>query len=117
MVSKNLLRRHLDASQRGMIAAELAVLESGQHPQATPNGGATISQAAQSLNVGERTVKRAMAVAGVVSLSDTPVTRALGDFLDGSWRARARIIDYDVHKPTSSPCSEHGTARATLRGS
>ncbi len=62
VISKNLLRRHLDISQRGMIAADLATLEHGQHPGESPNGGSTISQAAQALNVGERTVERAKEV-------------------------------------------------------
>jgi hypothetical protein len=45
-----------------MIAADLATLERGQHQEDAPLGAFTIPQAAQALNVGERTVKRAIKV-------------------------------------------------------
>ena len=83
--------RHLDASARAMIAAELAGLESGQHPQATPNGGATIKQAAQVLNVGERTVQRAV----------SPTWRR--HLATGEWSQRATIT------------ASHPAARASYR--
>jgi ParB-like chromosome segregation protein Spo0J len=67
VVSQNITRRHLDESQRAMVAARLANLK----PQDTlrrgpvpPIGGTgvTEAQAARLLNVGERTVQRARKV-------------------------------------------------------
>ena len=45
-----------------MIAAELADFDHGGDRSKSPNGGLKISEAAQALNVGERTVKRAKQV-------------------------------------------------------
>jgi ParB-like chromosome segregation protein Spo0J len=66
ILSRNLHRRHLDTHQRGMIAARLANLpahvgkarSSGGQLAATP----TQAEAAELLNVGERTVRRARTV-------------------------------------------------------
>lgn len=67
VISHNLHRRHLDESQRGMIAARLANLKHGtnQHGEDSPIGlssSHTQSEAAALLNVGTSTVKRARAV-------------------------------------------------------
>jgi hypothetical protein len=62
-ISANVARRHLDESQRAMVAARLATLQKGanQHgPIGLPS--VTQSEAASKLNVGERSVKRARAV-------------------------------------------------------
>ncbi len=45
-----------------MIAAELADFDHGGDRSKSPNGGLKISEAAQALNVGERTVERAIQV-------------------------------------------------------
>jgi N6-adenosine-specific RNA methylase IME4 len=59
VVSLNLRRRHLDESQRAMVAAKLATLKLGdnQHSEGLP-----IGRASGMLNVGERTVARAREV-------------------------------------------------------
>jgi hypothetical protein len=59
VISKNLKRRHLDESQRAMVAAKLAnmMLGDNQHAEGLPIGSAS-----EMLNVGERTVARARAV-------------------------------------------------------
>src|SRR5262249_39208570 len=56
VVSLNLRRRHLDESQRAMVAAKLATLKLGdnQHSEGLP-----IGRSSELLNVGERTVARA----------------------------------------------------------
>lgn len=75
VVSLNLKRRHLDEAQRAMVAAKLANLSQGR-PEATGNKPANLpgfeppaplapvsqSQAAQMLNVSERSVRAAVKV-------------------------------------------------------
>ena len=59
VVSLNLKRRHLNESQRAMVAAKLATLKPGdnQHSEGLP-----IGRGSELLNVGERTVARAREV-------------------------------------------------------
>jgi N6-adenosine-specific RNA methylase IME4 len=59
VISLNLKRRHLDESQRAMVAAKLASLKLGanQHSEGLP-----IGRASELLNVGERSVARAREV-------------------------------------------------------
>jgi N6-adenosine-specific RNA methylase IME4 len=59
VVSLNLRRRHLDESQRAMVAAKLATLRAGdnQHSEGLP-----IGRSSELLNVGERSVARAREV-------------------------------------------------------
>src|SRR5215472_9490037 len=60
VVSLNLRRRHLDESQRAMVAAKLATLRDGQRADLVV--GLPIGRASEMLNVGERTVARAREV-------------------------------------------------------
>ena len=64
VASANLHRRHLDASQRAMIAAKLATLGDGERKAASPKGEAvrTQQEAATMLDVGKRSVERARIV-------------------------------------------------------
>jgi ParB-like chromosome segregation protein Spo0J len=59
VISLNLRRRHLDESQRAMVAAKLATLRLGdnQHSEGLP-----IGRSSELLNVGERSVARAREV-------------------------------------------------------
>jgi hypothetical protein len=59
VISVKLRRRHLDESQRAMVAARLATLKLGdnQHSEGLP-----IGRGSELLNVGERTVARAREV-------------------------------------------------------
>jgi phage N-6-adenine-methyltransferase len=59
IVSRNLHRRHLNTSQRAMVAAKLATLRVGANQVSE---GLPIGRAAELLSVGERTVHRAREV-------------------------------------------------------
>jgi hypothetical protein len=61
VTSANLHRRHLEAGQRAMIAAELATMKRGDN-QHSPAGGTSQAKAAEVLNVGKRSVERAAEV-------------------------------------------------------
>jgi hypothetical protein len=66
IISLNLHRRHLDVSQRAMIAAELATMSRGGDRRSedfkASIGALNDAQAAKLLNVGEKSVERAKAV-------------------------------------------------------
>ena len=62
VVSLNLKRRHLDESQRAMVAKKLATLERGQRQTGKFAGVTTQVKAASMLNVSERSVRTAGAV-------------------------------------------------------
>src|SRR2546425_683064 len=76
VVSMNLRRRHLDESQRGMVAARLANLSPGRPEKTPPIDGVSHETAATLLNVGLRTVERAkkiqcQAIPEVIQAVDT----------------------------------------------
>jgi N6-adenosine-specific RNA methylase IME4/ParB-like chromosome segregation protein Spo0J len=60
VISLNLRRRHLNESQRALVAAKLATLRDGQRADLVE--GLPIGRASGMLNVGERTVARAREV-------------------------------------------------------
>ncbi len=61
VISLNLRRRHLDESQRAMVAARIATLELGANQHA-PIGAPSQASAAEMLNVSRREVQRAREV-------------------------------------------------------
>jgi phage N-6-adenine-methyltransferase len=62
VVSLNLKRRHLNESQRAVVAAKLANLEHGGDRSKRPIGHLKQSEAADMLNVGDRSLRRAREV-------------------------------------------------------
>lgn len=89
VISENVLRRHLNESQRDMFAARLANMGEGRpKKETTPNGGVipvSQSTAAAQLNVSTRGVQRAAAVLreaapeviAAVDAGTLPVSRAV----------------------------------------
>ncbi len=71
VLSLNLQRRHLDESQRAMVAAKVATLHKGQRPDRSIDPSPTQAQAAALLSVSVPSVKRARQVVerGVPELS------------------------------------------------
>ncbi len=62
VLSKNLTRRHLNESQRAMVAARLADMGEGRPSKTSPIGEVSQGKAAELLNVGKRSVERAREV-------------------------------------------------------
>jgi excisionase family DNA binding protein len=62
VISRNLKRRHLNESQRAMIAAKLANLDRGRPEENPPIGGIRAKQASEMLNIGKRSIERARVV-------------------------------------------------------
>jgi len=62
VLSKNLHRRHLDSSQRAMVAAKIAGMKQGARSDLSPIGEKSQADAADALNVGKRSVERAREV-------------------------------------------------------
>lgn len=67
VVSHNLIRRHLDESQRGMVGGKIATLKNGTNQftkEGAPDEAPSFKQreAAKMMNVGRSTVQRARAV-------------------------------------------------------
>jgi hypothetical protein len=95
VLSVNLHRRHLDASQRAMVAAKLADLEVGAN-QSTP--GTPIGAAAKLLNVGRGSIDRARVVlksgnaeiVKAVETGEVPVSKAAEQVKSG--RAKRRPV-------------------------
>jgi ParB-like chromosome segregation protein Spo0J len=62
VISQNVQRRHLNESQRAIIAAEIANLQKGANQHTIVGSSIDLSTAAKMLNVGEASVKRARKV-------------------------------------------------------
>ena len=62
VISKNLKRRHLNESQRAMIAARLANMQEGRPRKTASFDAVSQSDAATMLNVSRPSVQRAKAV-------------------------------------------------------
>ncbi len=62
VIAANLRRRHLNESQRALVAARLANLEQGRQVKTGKSAGLSQAAAAAKLSVGERTVRNARVV-------------------------------------------------------
>lgn len=62
VISLNLHRRHLNESQRAMVAARMATMKQGARTDLSPIGEKSQAEAAELMHVGKRTVERAVGV-------------------------------------------------------
>jgi ParB-like chromosome segregation protein Spo0J len=96
VLSRNVARRHLDASQRAMIAASLVTggvrARSAGQPANLPVRSVTQADAAELMHVSERSVRdavavfeRAPAVAAIVRRGDIPLYEAAKAVRNRSW--------------------------------
>jgi N6-adenosine-specific RNA methylase IME4 len=84
VLDHNLHRRHLSESQRAMVAAKLATLRQGARTDLSPIGEKSQAAAAEALNVGKRSVERAVlvrahaipAIVAAVEQGHMPVSQA-----------------------------------------
>jgi hypothetical protein len=115
VLSLNLERRHLNESQRAMVAARVATLPKGVRAD-TPIGGsaATQTQAATQLNVGERTVQRAREV--LTKAAPEVVQAVERGKLAVSAAAIARWLSFRT-RPKRPVCRLSDTRRASVRHS
>ena len=100
VASANLQRRHLDASQRAMIAAQLATMKQGRRKTGTGAGLKTQADAAALLEVSERSVRSASAVVDhgtdevvtAVKHGEVPVKAAAEFVQDHTPKEQAELI-------------------------
>lgn len=97
IVATNMTRRHLDESQRAMIAAKLATMKSGRQSRTGSNGPlVSNSQAAGRLNVGSSSVKRAKKV--LVSGSDELIKAVEGGAITVSIGSKIAEMPHDQQR-------------------
>jgi len=89
VIAKNLTRRHLDESQRAMVAARIATLGHGQRQTGKLAGVPTQTEAAAMMNVSERSVRSAHKVID----SGTPELAKAVDAGGVKVSAAAEIVD------------------------
>lgn len=100
VISKNLCRRHLDESQRAMVAARLATMKSGARTDLAPIDGRSQPEAAKLLNVSTRSVQRATVVlkkakpedVAAVERGEATINKVLEMVRRPSWVKSARAV-------------------------
>ncbi len=123
VISNNLHRRHLNESQRAMVAARIANMQRGNQPNA-PIGAFEESQteAAEMLNVSRRSVQRAakvkqQAVPKIIEAVETgkiPVSLA-ADLADAPLETQREVIAKDDKKAIHAASKEIRKQMATER--
>jgi hypothetical protein len=80
-IDKNVNRRHLDESQRAMVAGRIADMRQGERTDLAPNGAKSQSHAAARLNVSRRNVQRAHKVIDLRQMAELKLKLKLPTFL------------------------------------
>ena len=119
VLSLNLHRRHLDESQRSMVAARLATMRQGTRTDLSPIGEKSQAEAAVLLNVGRRSVERAR------RLLITPRPNSSGPLTAATsacrwrrgWRPPLRRFKENGRRPEARPRPREagGPSRARIR--
>lgn len=99
VLSVNLHRRHLNESQRAIVAAKLANLKVG-NPKVSipPIGGIPSVEAAKSLNVGTRSVERAKAVLKASPALGNQVANGTISLNKAASQVKAKKEEKEVHR-------------------
>jgi ParB/Sulfiredoxin domain len=87
VISKNLRRRHLNESQRAMVADKIANLKEGRPSSTAPIGAVSQSQAAKTMNVGRSSVQNAHVVFPAIR------ARLAISVAEKAWLSRAMVIE------------------------
>lgn len=114
VLSRNLHRRHLDKSQRAMIAAELSTLRKPGRPSANsaPVQNYSRAQAAESLGVSERSVN---AAAKVKSEAPELVESVKNGKLDVKTAAKVAALPKEKRKKVAKAADPKKAATAVLK--
>jgi hypothetical protein len=117
VIARNLNRRHLDASQRAMIAAELATMARGRPEKASNDALISDATAARLLNVSEPSVERAKALKRDAAPNVVDAVRAgvsmVCKFAHHSRGRRRAAQDGDQDQGASDPALRGATERGS----
>jgi N6-adenosine-specific RNA methylase IME4 len=124
VVSLNLHRRHLNESQRGMIAAKLANAPEGRPKKNSPNlGSISVAQAAEMLNVSHGTIDTAKSIlrdapeqAAAIERGEKTVSEVKRELNKAKLTSQAKELPKDVYRIVyADPPWKYGdTMAATL---
>ena len=122
VISENVERRHLSESQRAMVAAKLATLKQGARTDLSPIGEMSQAQAAEMLNVGKRSVERAVIVrekgtpelAEAVEQGQVPVSAAAQMAKKSAREQRAYVAE--VRRGVKPAEAQRRTRKAGVEG-
>lgn len=114
VVSVNLHRRHLNESQRALVAERLAMFRPGRPGKTRQRAGLRQGEAAHLLNVGERTVQRAR---HVVKQGARELVQAVedGDLDIGAAAELAQLPKAKQREILAAAADKNGNLRAIAR--
>jgi hypothetical protein len=121
VISANLRRRHMNESQRALVAARLAMLGPGRPTKLRRSAELSAKQASHHLNVGERTVERARsvlkkAVPEIVAAIDRGdmTVEAAADLASRGRREQRELVGR-LQAPPAQQQTKHGSVASVAR--